>query len=124
MQVAKYAALFSDKGYAVGQKFRAWLEHRRAARAAGQEDAPAQAGDEGEAEGLADSSEVLGELLGDCEDLLAIKGSRNYIFYLNAAVVERMGQSGSFITFLQVYRYIHPYSLPLATYTLTLTHSL
>ena len=63
-QVAKYAALFSDKGYAVGQKFRAWLEFRRAARAAGDADAPELTGDEAAAEGLAESA----ELLGDCKD--------------------------------------------------------
>jgi hypothetical protein len=77
-QVAKYVALCSSKGYAVGVKFAEWIEAR-----------------------LVDSQDQT-ELLGDAEDLLAICGSRMYVFYLDAAVTERLlSQTGSLLTYLE-----------------------
>jgi len=71
-------ALCSSKGYAVGVKFAEWIEAR-----------------------LADSQDQT-ELLGDAEDLLAICGSRMYVFYLDAAVTERLlSQTGSLLTYLE-----------------------
>ena len=78
-QVAKYVALASTKGYAIGRKFLAWLEAR-----------------------LADQEEQSAELLGHSEDLLAICGSRMYVFFLDAAPTERLiSQEGSLLTYLQ-----------------------
>ena len=77
-QVAKYCALCSSKGYAIGKKFAEWLEAR-----------------------LADAEDQT-QLLGDVEDLLAICGSRMYVFFLDAAVTERLlSQVGSLLTFLE-----------------------
>ena len=77
-QVAKYVALCSSKGYAIGQKFAEWIESR-----------------------LADSEDQT-QLLGDAEDLLAICGSRMYVFFIDAAVTERLlSQVGSLLTFLE-----------------------
>ena len=77
-QVAKYCALCSSKGYAIGQKFAEWIEAR-----------------------LADGADEA-ELLGHAEDLLAICGSRMYVFFLDAAVTERLlSQVGSLLTFLE-----------------------
>ena len=77
-QVAKYVALCSSKGYAIGQKFAEWIEARLAAST--------------------DST----QLLGDAADLLAICGSRMYVFFLDAAVTERLlSQAGSLLTFLE-----------------------
>jgi hypothetical protein len=78
-QVAKYVALCSSKGYAIGQKFVEWMEAR-----------------------LADVEEQTAELLGHSEDLLAICGGRMYVFYLDAAPTERLlSQEGSLLTYLQ-----------------------
>ena len=55
-QVAKYVALCSSKGYAIGQKFLEWIEARLA--------------------DLQDQQEAMDELLGNPEDVLAICGSR------------------------------------------------
>lgn len=78
-QVAKYVALCSTKGYAIGQKFLEWMESR-----------------------LADMEEHTTELLGHSEDMLAICGSRNYVFFIDAAVTERLiSQEGSLLTYLQ-----------------------
>jgi hypothetical protein len=77
-QVAKYVALCSSKGYAIGQKFLEWIDAR-----------------------LAD---LDGEdkLLGHSEDVLAICGSRMYVFFLDAAPTERLiSQAGSLLTFLE-----------------------
>ena len=41
-----------------------------------------------------------GQLLGYVQDLVAICGSRSYVFFMNAAVVERLMQIGSLLTFL------------------------
>jgi hypothetical protein len=79
-QIAKYVALFSSKGYAVGAKFRKWI----AAELEGDPD---------------DESE--GKLRGFVEDMLAICGGRDYVFYLDAAVADRFAQEGSLRTFLQ-----------------------
>ena len=38
---------------------------------------------------LADSSEQSDELLGHSEDMLAICGSRMYVFFLDAAVIQQ-----------------------------------
>jgi hypothetical protein len=76
-QVAKYVALCSSKGYAIGQKFLEWIEAR-----------------------LADADDA--ELLGHSEDILAICGGRMYVFFLDAAPTERLvSQEGSLRTFLE-----------------------
>jgi len=67
--VAKYVALFSSKGYAIGENFAQWLE--------------AQMGRD---------EKLEGDLREFVSDLQAICGSRNYVFFLNAAVVERFAQ--------------------------------
>lgn len=78
VQVAKYVALCSTKGYAIGQKFLEWMEAR-----------------------LADAGDAQ-ILLGHSEDLLAICGSRSYVFFIDAAVTERLiSQEGSLLTYLQ-----------------------
>ena len=78
-QVAKYVALCSSKGYAIGQKFLEWIEAR-----------------------LADQEDQTGELLGHSEDMLAICGSRMYVFFLDAAPTERLiSQAGSLLTYLE-----------------------
>ena len=65
-QVAKYTAMCSTKGYAIGRKFLEWMEAR-----------------------LADVDDHS-ELLGHSEDILAICGSRMYVFFLDAAPTERL----------------------------------
>ena len=81
-QVAKYVALCSSKGYAIGQKFLEWIETRLA--------------------DLQDQQETMDELLGNPEDMLAICGSRMYVFFLDAATTERLlSQTGSLLTFLE-----------------------
>lgn len=72
-------ALFSSKGYAVGEKFAQWLA----------------------AELHVKKDTMEGELLGYTQDLLAICGSRSYVFFLNAAIVDRFAQTGSLITYLE-----------------------
>lgn len=43
-----------------------------------------------------------GELLGYTQDFIAICGSRSkYVFFINAAVVERLCRSGSLLTYLE-----------------------
>jgi hypothetical protein len=79
-QVSKYVALFSSKGYAIGAKFRKWIEAELAAR-------EEEASDD--------------ELLGWVEDMLAICGSRDYVFFMDAAVTDRFAQEGSLRTFLE-----------------------
>ena len=78
----KYVALHSSKGYAVGAKAAVWLEAELAA-AQDQADAEYQ------------------ELFGYIEDMQAIRGSRNYVFFINAAVTERLLQRGSIFTYLE-----------------------
>eukprot|EP00965_Chrysotila_dentata_P163535 5399983-Pleurochrysis_carterae.AAC.1 len=41
------------------------------------------------------------ELLGSVEDMLAICGSRDYVFFIDAAVTERFWQTGSLRTYLE-----------------------
>ena len=65
--MSKYVALCSTKGYAIGRKLQEWMEAR-----------------------LADLEEQLEELAGHVEDVLAICGSRAYVFYLDAAPTERL----------------------------------
>ena len=57
----------STKGYAIGRKFLEWIEAR-----------------------LADVDDQSGELLGHSDDVLAICGSRMYVFFLDAAPTERL----------------------------------
>eukprot|EP00965_Chrysotila_dentata_P173342 5722170-Pleurochrysis_carterae.AAC.1 len=61
---SKYVALHSSKGYAIGAKFRLWLD----AELQGKDEEPFD-----------------NELLGCVEDMLAICGSRDYIFFIDAA---------------------------------------
>jgi hypothetical protein len=83
--VAKYVALCSTKGYAIGRKFVEWMETRLA---------DAEADEAQLRQGL--------ELLGHSEDVLAICGSRMYVFYLDAAPTERLvSQTGSLLTYLE-----------------------
>lgn len=79
-QCSKYVALFSSKGYAVGAKFRKWLEAE---------------------EHLKAEERLEGDLLGAIEDMLAICGSRDYVFFMDAAVTDRFAQEGSLLTFLE-----------------------
>ena len=77
-KVAKYVAMCSTKGYAIGRKFLEWMEAR-----------------------LADVDDQSA-LLGHSEDVLAICGSRMYVFFLDAAPTERLlSQEGSLLTYLQ-----------------------
>lgn len=68
-QVSKYVALFSSKGYAIGENFAQWLAHK-----------------------MRLNEQLAGDLIGHVEDLLAICGGRDYIFFLDAAVVDRFSQ--------------------------------
>eukprot|EP00965_Chrysotila_dentata_P016295 538840-Pleurochrysis_carterae.AAC.2 len=65
-QCSKYVA---KKGYAIGAKFRQWLD----AELYGQEE-----------------KSFDNELLGSVEVMLTICGSRDYIFFIDAAVTERL----------------------------------
>ena len=76
-QTAKYVALFSSKGYAIGANFAQWLAHK-----------------------LKTTEQLAGELIAHVEDLLAICGGRDYVFYLDAAVVERFSQLESLYGYL------------------------
>ena len=79
---SKYAASFSDKGYAVGQEARGYNEYLAQLNAD-------------------DRESILA--LGHMEDLLSIKGSRCYVTALNAPIVDRILQDGpgSFYRFLK-----------------------
>eukprot|EP00966_Prymnesium_polylepis_P325229 7381210-Prymnesium_polylepis.1 len=79
-QCSKYVALFSSKGYAIGAKFRKWLQAEEKMKA---------------------EERLEGELLGAVEDMLSICGSRDYVFFMDAAVTERFSQVGSLLTFLE-----------------------
>eukprot|EP00965_Chrysotila_dentata_P176063 5813294-Pleurochrysis_carterae.AAC.1 len=63
-QCSKYVALHSSKGYAIGAKFRQWLDAELHSK---------------------DEEFLDNELLGPVEDMLVICGSRDYIFYIDAA---------------------------------------
>ena len=76
-QVSKYVALYSSKGYAIGEDFGQWLAHK-----------------------LKTTERQAGELIGHVEDLLSICGGRDYIFFLDAAVVERFSQLESLYGYL------------------------
>ena len=52
--MSKYVALFSSKGYAIGENFAQWLAHK-----------------------LKTTERLSGELIGHVEDLLAICGGRH-----------------------------------------------
>ena len=65
--MSKYVALCSTKGYAIGRKLQEWIEAR-----------------------LADLEEQMESLAGHVEDVLAICGSRAYVFFLDAAPTERL----------------------------------
>eukprot|EP00965_Chrysotila_dentata_P149012 4921943-Pleurochrysis_carterae.AAC.1 len=73
-QCSKYVALHSSKYYAIGAKFWQWLDAEL----------------HGKEEGSFDN-----ELLGSVEDMLAICGSRDYVFFIDAAATERFSQAGS-----------------------------
>ena len=75
--IAKYVALFSSKGYAIGEKFGKWLEEQ-----------------------MGKDPQMENDLRGFVSDLQAICGSRNYVFFLNAAVVERFAQLDQLHSFL------------------------
>ena len=81
-QTCKYTALFSSKGYAIGYKFRKWAEAQEAAQ-------------------TAEGAGADPELKGCIEDLLAVCGSRDYVFFMDAAVTERLSQEGSLKTYLE-----------------------
>ena len=70
-------ALFSSKGYAIGENFAQWLAYK-----------------------LKTTEQLAGELIGHVEDLLAICGGRDYVFFLDAAVVERFSQLESLYGYL------------------------
>lgn len=76
-QVSKYVALFSSKGYAIGENFAQWLAHK-----------------------LKTSEAAAQQLIGNVEDLLAICGGRDYIFFLDAGVVDRFAQLESLYGYL------------------------
>jgi hypothetical protein len=80
--VQKYIALCSSKGYAIGQKAAEWLEAEMYALAEEQ-------------------AELEGELYDHVEDVQAIRGSRNYVFYLDAPVTDRLLQERSLGGYLQ-----------------------
>ena len=75
--MCKYVALFSSKGYAIGENFAQWLAHK-----------------------LHITEQLAGELIDHVEDLLAICGGRDYVFFLNAGVVDRFSQHGSLYGYL------------------------
>ena len=70
-------ALFSSKGYAIGENFALWLAHK-----------------------LQTTEQLAGDLIGHVEDLLAICGGRDYVFFLDAAVVDRFSQFESLYGYL------------------------
>ena len=70
-------ALFSSKGYAIGEDYAQWLAYK-----------------------LKTSESNATELIGHVEDLLAICGGRDYVFFLDAAVVERFSQLESLYGYL------------------------
>jgi len=76
-QCSKYVALFSSKGYAIGANFATWLAHK-----------------------LKTTEQLAGEIIGHVEDLLAICGGRDYVFFLDAAVVDRFSQLESLYGYL------------------------
>eukprot|EP00965_Chrysotila_dentata_P061148 2025982-Pleurochrysis_carterae.AAC.1 len=77
-QCAKYVALRSSNGYAIGAKFRQWLN----------------------VEQYAKEDSIDGELLGSVEDMLVICGlARLYVFFIDPAVTERFPQTGSLRTY-------------------------
>ena len=78
-QCAKYVALFSSKGYAIGAKFRNWLEAEQHER-------------------RKEASQTGQQLLGFVEDMLAICGSRDYVFFMDAAVTDHVTHSGQLCT--------------------------
>ena len=76
-KVCKYVALFSSKGYAIGENFAQWLAHK-----------------------LKTTEALAAKLIGHVEDLLAICGGRDYVFFLDAGVVERFAQLESLYGYL------------------------
>eukprot|EP00965_Chrysotila_dentata_P127454 4214816-Pleurochrysis_carterae.AAC.1 len=63
-QCSKYVALHSSKGYAIGAKFRQWLDAELHSK---------------------EEESFDNERLGSVEDMLAVCGSRDYIFFIDAA---------------------------------------
>ena len=70
-------ALFSSKGYAIGANFSSWLAHK-----------------------MRTTQRQADELISSVEDLLAICGGRDYVFFLDAAVVDRFSQFESLYGYL------------------------
>ena len=87
--MSKYCALYSDRGYRVGQKYVGYVEYTKARLRA----------DGAEAAARLDSLELIGR----ADDLLSIKGSRAYVSAINAPVVDRLLQpvEGSFLRFIE-----------------------
>ena len=83
--MSKYVALFSSKGYAIGENFALWLAHK-----------------------LKTTEQLAGDLIGHVEDLLAICGGRDYVFFLDAAVVDRFSQLESLYGYLIVWQSAPP----------------
>eukprot|EP00965_Chrysotila_dentata_P151928 5020135-Pleurochrysis_carterae.AAC.2 len=79
-QCSKYVAPHSSKGYAIGAKFRPWLD--------------------AELHGKEEKS-FDNKLLGSVENMLAICGSRDYVFFIGAAATERFSQTGSLRTYVE-----------------------
>ena len=87
--MSKYCALYSDRGYRVGQKYVGYVEHTKLML---------QSADGAEFEALKRL-----ELIGRADDLLSIKGSRAYVSAINAPVIDRLLQpvEGSFLRYLE-----------------------
>ena len=78
----KYVALHSSKGYAIGAKAAVWLEAEITTA-------------------LADLDASDAEMLGYVQDMQAIRGSRMYVFFMDAAVTDRLLQPKSVGTYLE-----------------------
>jgi hypothetical protein len=94
--MSKYCALYSDRGYRVGQKYVGYVEYTKARLRA----------DGAEAAARLDSLELIGR----ADDLLSIKGSRAYVSAINAPVVDRLLQpvEGSFLRCIEENKTLWP----------------
>eukprot|EP00965_Chrysotila_dentata_P158539 5236629-Pleurochrysis_carterae.AAC.1 len=68
-QCSKYVALHSSKGHAIGAKFWQWLDAEFHSK---------------------EEESFENELLDSVEDMLAICGSGDYIYFIDAAVTDRL----------------------------------
>ena len=75
--MSKYVALHSSKGYAIGEAFGEWVAAK-----------------------LKCKKELADKLIANVEDLLAICGGRSYVFFLDAAVVDRFADLESLYGYL------------------------